>query len=351
MGQKTHQPKYIKTVSLLVISAQVALAQLDLDVARTKSYSIKESTKKNILCTLTAYEKFCDRFNLPYFPCDNIQLCRFGQHLSQTFESPDAVGNYQSGVRTCLALLGLPIPEVKDRQIQMFTIGLRRVMQHEVKQAAPITPELLVKLSKVVDYKDLVELVSWTGTLLGFYMFLRKSNLVPDTMEDFNPEHQFTRDVNLTTPDHAMMFEIRWSKTIQFKQKVLRMPILPAQNKAICPVYWTYKMMQLVPAGPKDPVLAINYRNKLVSLSANQLIYRIRKWLLLIGYDPSIYSLHSLRRGGATFAYQSDLEGEMIKLLGGWASDAYKRYIDVSMDKRYESMKLFVEALNKCLAD
>ena len=37
----------------------------------------------------------------------------------------------------------------------------------------------------------------------------------------------------------------------------------------------------------------------------------------------------------------------MIKLLGDWASDCYKRYVDVSMDKRYDSMKTFVEALNK----
>ena len=50
---------------------------------------------------------------------------------------------------------------------------------------------------------------------------------------------------------------------------------------------------------------------------------------------------------GATFAYQSDMEGEMIKLMGEWASDTYKRYVDISMDKRYESMKQFVEALNR----
>ena len=37
----------------------------------------------------------------------------------------------------------------------------------------------------------------------------------------------------------------------------------------------------------------------------------------------------------------------MIKRLGNWASDAYKRYIDVSMDERYDSMKAFVEGLNK----
>ena len=67
----------------------------------------------------------------------------------------------------------------------------------------------------------------------------------------------------------------------------------------------------------------------------------------MIGEEPTIYSLHSLHRGGVTFAYQSNMEGEMIKLLGDWASDTYKRYIDISMDKRYDSMKQFVDALNK----
>ena len=54
--------------------------------------------------------------------------------------------------------------------------------------------------------------------------------------------------------------------------------------------------------------------------------------------------------GGVTFAYKSDMEGEMIKMLGGWASDCYKWYIDISMDKRYDSMKAFVNALNKLAA-
>ena len=41
------------------------------------------------------------------------------------------------------------------------------------------------------------------------------------------------------------------------------------------------------------------------------------------------------------------MEGEMIKLLGDWASDTYKRYVDLSIDKRYDSMKAFVDALNR----
>ena len=97
-----------------LISAQIELLKLDLEVAATKGHSLKDSTKKNLLTQLTAYEKFCDRYLLEYFPCDNKQLCRFRQHLSSTFESPDAVGNYLSGIRTCLALLGLEVPDVND---------------------------------------------------------------------------------------------------------------------------------------------------------------------------------------------------------------------------------------------
>ena len=172
-------------------AAQFTLLKLDLGVAATKSQSVKESTKKNLLCHLGAYERFCDRYLLEYFPCDNTQLCRFGQHLSATHTSPESVNNYISGIRTCLALLGFETPDTNDRQMRMFTTGLRRAMPHAIKQAAPVTPQILIKLSKVVNYRDQVEMVAWTGLLLGFYMFLRKSNLVPDTMEMFNGEQQF----------------------------------------------------------------------------------------------------------------------------------------------------------------
>ena len=143
-----------------------------------------------------------------------------------------------------------------------------------------------------------------------------------------------------------MMFEVRWTKTLQFRQRVLRFPVLPVQNKSICPVFWVHKMILDNPGRPQDPLFLIKTPTQWLCLSANQLIYRLRKWLRLVGKDDMAYSLHSLCRGGATFAYQSNMEGEMIKLIGDWASDTYKRYVDISMDKRYDSMQAFVEALN-----
>ena len=284
---------------VIVFSAAVALIQLDLEVAATKGKSVKQSTKRNLLTHLEVYQKFCDRYMLPYFPCDNRQLCRFGQHLSRTFQSSESMANYLSGMRTMSVLVGLEIPDVKERQMQMFLLGLKRLMQHAVKQVVPITPQLLLRMSKVVNFKDKIEVIAWTAVLLGFYMFLRKSNLVPEAMDKFDPVQQFTRaDAHLLGLDKAMMFEIRWTKTIQFKQKILRVPVLPAKNKEICPVFWVYAMLRDNPGEPMDPLFLISMPQQKLCLSANQLVYRLRKWLKLIGEDDMAYMLHSLHKGG-----------------------------------------------------
>ena len=205
----------------MVISVWFELMVLDTEVARTKGEALKNSTKKNLLCQVGSYQKFCDYFKLPYFPADNKQICRYGQYLARTFQSPDAVNNYQSAIRTFQALLGLPIPNPQEKEMQMFNQGLKRVMDHEVKQAAPITPEILLRMSRVVDYTSQIDMVAWVATLIGFTMFLHKSNLVPDSMVNFNPQMQFRRmDFNITHPASVMMAEITWAKNLQFKQDI-----------------------------------------------------------------------------------------------------------------------------------
>ena len=197
------------------------------------------------------------------------------------------------------ALLGLEVPDVKEKQMQMFMAGLRKGVDHVVKQATPMTLLMMLKLSKVVNYQDKIEVLAWTALLLGFYMFLRKSNLVPEAMDKFDALHQFRwMDINLLGLDQAMMCEVRWTKTMQTKVKTLRFPVLPAKNKSICLVFWVHKMIQENLGKPLEPLFLIMTPEQALSLSANQLIYRMRKWLKLIGEHEMDYTLHSLCRGG-----------------------------------------------------
>ena len=281
-----------------LISVKIELMILDAEVAHTKGQSVKDSTKRSLLTYLNSYEKFCKYFMLPYFPADNRQICRFGQFLARTFKSPDAVGNYQSAIRTFTALLCFPIPNPQDKEMQMFTRGLKRVLDHEVNQAEPITPEILIKLIRVVDYTSQIEMVAWVATLVGFTMFLRRSNLVSESMDAFDPRMQFRRmDFHVSGPLSVMMAEISWAKNIQFRQKILRLPVLPVENKAICPVMWVHYMVNQIPALPHEPAFTIMVQGQKMALSANQLVARLRKWLRVIKENDEQYSLHSLRRG------------------------------------------------------
>ena len=72
--------------------------------------------------------------------------------------------------------------------------ALKRVLAHPIKQAAPMTPEILKHISRTINITDQVQLVSWTAILLGFIMFLRASNLVPDSMDSVAPDKQLTRN-------------------------------------------------------------------------------------------------------------------------------------------------------------
>ena len=47
--------------------------------------------------------------------------------------------------------------------------------------------------------------------------------------------------------------------------------------------------------------------------------------------DPTKYSGHSLRRGGATLAFTLGTDHSLIKFLGDWSSDVYLIYNEISM--------------------
>ena len=49
------------------------------------------------------------------------------------------------------------------------------------------------------------------------------------------------------------------------------------------------------------------------------------------GFDAASFSGHSFRRGGASFAVQDGVLGELIKVVGDWTSDAYYKYMYFSM--------------------
>ena len=75
-------------------------------------------------------------------------------------------------------------------------------------------------------------------------------------------------------------------------------------------------------------------------------VEQFRRLLVSAGVpDPHAFTGHSFRRGGASWAFQAGVPGELIQVCGDWASDAYKKYLEFSMQSRINLAALLVRGL------
>jgi hypothetical protein len=123
---------------------------------------------------------------------------------------------------------------------------------------------------------------------------------------------------------------VRNSQVIQFGQKVLSLPYFRSPNHRLCPIRAVLAHFGASPL-PKDRPLFNYLKNGVeVFFSHAAFVSRLKQGLVSAGVDHTQFSAHSLRRGGASFAYEIGLSPLQIKQRGDWASSAFERYVFVS---------------------
>ena len=170
------------------------LQKLDKQVWNIIGCGYKESSRDNIKSQYNNYKRFCSYFFLTKFPADSWQLCRFAQYLANKGKSPGTVANNLSTVRTLKVLKGYATPDLYDIAIRLQLKGLQNLSEHVKKQAEVMTPQMLLEISKIVNYSKINEVVCFVALLTRFFLLLRKSNLVPVAMMGktrFNGEKQY----------------------------------------------------------------------------------------------------------------------------------------------------------------
>ena len=79
---------------------------------------------------------------------------------------------------------------------------------------------------------------------------------------------------------------------------------------------------------PNQPLLSLpNSKGKIITVTTRHLAVALKELISALDLDSSLYSLHSLRRGGASAAYQAGVPFQDIKRHGQWKSDAFWLYI------------------------
>lgn len=296
------------------------------------------------LCTMSAkYQQFCELLNLQPFPAHETQLARYIAYLTLTLKSPKSIQNYVSAVKKLHHFARIPVPNYSG-YLDIVMDGVKRVLDHVTIQAPAITPDMLKAIAFIVDQKDNKQLVIFTAMLLAFYLFLRSSNYVPSTSAGFDGRKQLIRaDVESSTD--LILVHIKWSKTIQFRQKKLLVPLIRVANPNICPVAWLQYMIQQIPAPPNAPLFSVPTDKGLLPLTYHQFNQQLKDWISQIGFRGSEFSSHGLRRGGASWAARVNISDLAIKTMGDWASSAYQLYINNDLETRLRAMLTFSQNL------
>jgi len=276
---------------------------------------------------------------------DVESLSLFIQFLSNKLESPGAVMNYVSGVKTMHIINDLSIRAFDDYLVKMMLRGIKVEKSHCPKKAAPITPGILKDIYSTLDPDSSEDRTFWALFVMAFYLLARKSNLVPDTVAKFDQRKQLTRE-DIEVTDEGLMITLKWSKTNQTGRKQV-FPLIRNEGHVLCPVQAYTRMVEAFPARGSSPVFLLKRYGKVKTVTYRQYQDKIKKTIGAIGLEASDYTSHSFRRGGATYAFQSGVSASQIKMLGDWQSDAYLEYIDCPIEERVKAGKLIREHINK----
>ena len=125
------------------------------------------------------YSKFCSQFSLSKLPLSANNVIPFLQLYSESVSCHSTVANTLSSIKTVSKIKG-SIPSNQFLfDVNIFMSGLKRSLVMAVNQMAPVTPQLLLHLSKCVDFKSSFHVCMWAAMLFLFFTFFRKSNVLP----------------------------------------------------------------------------------------------------------------------------------------------------------------------------
>ena len=313
-----------------VSDAQMRSLKKDLKDSRSSAYA--EGTKQNMKIQWESFLMFCIYFGFKYLPTSTETLSLYAQFLSRSFKSTQSIKNYLSGIKTMHHLLGYSVDHINSFLINLSIKGMARLKPYCIKQSYAITPELLLQMSSILNLSDSSDIVYWCLFLFAFFLFARKSNLVPSTKKDF-VHKKFLLRKDVIEESGYLKVCMKWSKTIQFGERILETPLIVIPDSILCPVSAYKKMCRRVKAKKNDPLFSLPDKS---CITYRKYQSKLKQVISALKLDPKCYTTHGFRRGGTTYSFRSNVPSELIQLHGDWKSDAYKKYLEFSFEDKLQ---------------
>ena len=244
-------------------------------------------------------------------PASSKTINTYAQFLSR-YLVPASVRNYLSGVRTLHIFLGLSYVHPEDFLLQLELRGIARSHPHVPVRAKPITPQVLSDFHKLM-YNSSLHSAVWSCCLLLFYTMARLGSILPSSQS--TPKSVFLTKDRINFCKEGLLVTLIHTKTIQFGRRRLHIPRLKIDS-VLCPVAADARTQQFFGVFSYTPAFVFMEDGAIKWLTASIFINTFRAVLARGGYKASAFTGQSFRRGGATWAFQCGMPGELIQICG-----------------------------------
>ena len=164
--------------------------------------------------------------------------------------------------------------------------------------------------------------------LFCFFGFLRQSNVAPRSPQLHDPSRDTLRSDVRYTPT-GLLLRLKWTKTHQVAHRPVLIPLPSIPGSFLCPTAAFRQMCTAIPARSSNAPLLFYYtpQHLPTMVTTRMLANQFQQFIQHLNLPPHTFTLHSLRKGGATLCHTKGLSVDQIKAHGTWSSDSVWTYI------------------------
>lgn len=310
------------------------------EVTLFRNQTFATSTRRTYSTHRDTYLQFCCYMNLPSVPATTNGICLYAAFLARSLKF-SSIKQYLSIIGLLHKEFGLPNPLIANWHLSSLLTGIKRVLGNAPLQKLPITLDILRGIYGLLNLNCSVDASFWAICLVAFFGMFRKSHLLSTSSGSFDPNRQFTKADFRFFP-WGVLVRVRWSKTIQFREKEVFVPLPRVPGSPFCPVTAISRAFAFTPGASDSSQAFLWLRPSLVvqCFTYSLFMSKLRSCLGRCGLQGMDFGSHSFRRGGASFAFLSGLPVELIKILGDWKSNAVLLYLTVPLDIRVQATSI-----------
>ena len=131
---------------------------------------------------------------------------------------------------------GADYPFTEDFILSLTLRGIARSALHTPRRAPPVTPSILLCISRVLEFEgDPRSSILFCALLFTFYLMARLANIIPETAKSLDPRRHLTRS-DIAVTSRGLLVTIKCTKTIQFGERLLHISLLRIAGSPLCPV-------------------------------------------------------------------------------------------------------------------